>query len=498
MSSEGVMLMSGMGSLWVQPDGPNTEPIPLGCHMVGDIDVPLGDKTVVSRRDPSGPSRYQTVKIYRSGEPGAITFPITTDVMSVMDVLETLDCDSPLYIAMSSCGRMDVWGNYDRLFIFHNTGKTAEAYANMVSKSSDEETPAEQTFTMAAEALYKASKLVMSTLDTTHTDGLKDVYSCQAAQCAGSCGVAKSQCDELFAVGGALSGSPTDVANIIYTEDAGENFAAMAVNPFVAGEDIASGVCFEMGRNVTRYLVIRGTTDAGNPAEVAYSDDLGATWATVNLGTPNGEYGYGPQSLFAFDMRHIWCCTTGGYIFFSSDGGVTWTPQSEGVLTANDLHAIKFYNKSLGYCVGAANTILKTEDAGSSWSLLTGPAAQAGVAANAVHPSTEHIVWVGYADSDLYFSMDAGDSWAERSYGQTTGAISDIDGNNPYCLFLIHNTAGPVGTVYYTRNGGFDWEAVAAVTNSGLNAIQACGSNLAFVVGEPQGGYSFIGKVYGL
>lgn len=498
MTTEGVTLMSGMGALWIQPDGPNTEPIPLGCHLVGDVDVPLGDKTVVTRRDPSGPSRYQTVKIYRSGEPGAVTFPITTDVKSVMDVLETLECDSPLYITMSTCGRMDVWGNYDRVFIFHNTGKTAETLANLVSREAADETPAEQTFTMAAEALYKASKLTMAQLDTSHPDGLNDVYSCQAAQCAGPCGVAKTQCENFFAVGQALTGSPTDVASVIYTEDEGNTFAAMAADPFAAGEDIASGVCFEMGRDVTRYLVIRGTTDPAAPAEVAYSDDLGATWTLVPLGTVNGEYGYGPQSLFAFDKRHIWCCTTGGYIFFSGDGGVTWEPQSEGLLTSNDLHGIKFYNKSLGYCVGATNTILKTEDGGNAWELLVGPAAQAAVACKSVHPSTEHIVWVGYADSDLYYSMDAGDSWAERDYGQSTGTVPDIDGSNPYCLFLLHNTAAPVGTVYYSRNGGFDWEAVPAVTNAGLTAVLACGSNLAYVVGNVSGAYSFIGKVFGV
>lgn len=497
MATEGIQMMAGMGSLWIQPDGPNTEPIPLGCHLVGDIDIPLGDKTLVTRRDPSGPSRYETVKIYRSGEPGAVTFPITTDVKSVMDVLETLNCDSPLYILMSSCGRMDVWGNYDRMFIFHNTGKTAETLSNLVSREAGDETVSEQTFTMAAEYLLRASKLVMTQLDTTHIDGLNDVYSCQAEQCAGPCGVAKTVCEEFFAVGGALSGSPTDEASIIYTEDSGGAFATMAADPFDAGEDIASGVCFEMGRDSRRYLVIRGTTDAGAPAEVAYSDDEGATWVNVNLGTPNGDYATGPQSLFAFDMRHIWCCTTSGYIFFSKDGGVTWTPQSEGVLTVNDLNAIKFYSKTLGYCVGAANTIMKTEDGGNSWTLLTGPVAQAGVACTAVHPSTEHIVFVGYGDSDLYSSLDGGVTWAENQYGQTTGTIADIDGSSPYCIFVVHNTAGPVGTVYYSRNGGFDWETPPTVTNVGINAVQACGCNLAYVVGEPVGGYSFIGKVYG-
>ena len=37
MSNGGKALTSRMGALWVQPDGPNTEPKFLGCHELGDL-----------------------------------------------------------------------------------------------------------------------------------------------------------------------------------------------------------------------------------------------------------------------------------------------------------------------------------------------------------------------------------------------------------------------------------------------------------------------------
>ena len=40
--------LAGQAGLWVQPDGPNTEPKFLGCHGMGDITIPFGDKTHLS------------------------------------------------------------------------------------------------------------------------------------------------------------------------------------------------------------------------------------------------------------------------------------------------------------------------------------------------------------------------------------------------------------------------------------------------------------------
>ena len=37
------VVLAGEGAIWVQPDGPNTELMYLGCHELGDIEEPLGD-----------------------------------------------------------------------------------------------------------------------------------------------------------------------------------------------------------------------------------------------------------------------------------------------------------------------------------------------------------------------------------------------------------------------------------------------------------------------
>src|SRR5690606_36431684 len=116
-----------------------------------------------------------------------------------------------------------------------------------------------------------------------------------------------------------------------------------------------------------RVVVARGTTDAGNPAEIAYSDDFGATWTAVNVGSTNAQFAQGPHSLFAYDPYNMWLVAGSGYIYYSDDGGLTWDTQDAGVATSNALHAIHFATDRIGYAVGASDTVLKTEDGGLSW-----------------------------------------------------------------------------------------------------------------------------------
>jgi len=45
--------LGSQSSLWIQLNGPNTAPAYLGCHSVGDVDEPQGDKTLLYCPDPA-------------------------------------------------------------------------------------------------------------------------------------------------------------------------------------------------------------------------------------------------------------------------------------------------------------------------------------------------------------------------------------------------------------------------------------------------------------
>jgi photosystem II stability/assembly factor-like uncharacterized protein len=73
-----------------------------------------------------------------------------------------------------------------------------------------------------------------------------------------------------------------------------------------------------------------------------------------------------------------------------------------------------------------------------------------------------------------------------------------MDWLDEYVGVFIHNTAAIVGTIWWTVNGGYTWEAVPlSEANSGLNDVIILDENTAFVVGEIDGGTAMIYKVSG-
>jgi hypothetical protein len=59
---------------------------------------------------------------------------------------------------------------------------------------------------------------------------------------------------------------------------------------------------------------------------------------------------------------------------------------------------------------------------------------------------------------------------------------------------MISDNASPVGTVHWTKDGGYTWETITTPTNVGLNALFVCDEWNFFVCGEAQGGTGFIAK----
>lgn len=67
---------------------------------------------------------------------------------------------------------------------------------------------------------------------------------------------------------------------------------------------------------------------------------------------------------FATDKRG-WAVGGEGVIVATTDGGLTWRPQTSGV--GDDLYDVKFFNEVEGWAVGRGGAILHTTDGGRTW-----------------------------------------------------------------------------------------------------------------------------------
>ena len=146
-----------------------------------------------------------------------------------------------------------------------------------------------------------------------------------------------------------------------------------------------------------------------------------------------------------------------GHIIYSDDRGVTWT-QAKNVPTRNTLTSVTFLDDRTGFAVGHDATILKSEDAGESWSLKYIERAGENPLFGLQFSSTTYGVAVG-AFSTVMETKDGGETWAQRPLIE--------DGYDDFHLNgLFRDTSGNLyipaefGVVYKSKDGGRTFAAI--------------------------------------
>jgi hypothetical protein len=476
--------------LWVQPDGPNSEAYFLGCHDVDDVTESGGGTSLIRCFKPDG-SGWKIIGATIE-PPDAIDIKITTPIGQVADWLETLRCPATLYITGHKCGRRDMFTGWQRAFVFNLAAPGDRGLSGLAKR--EEDTVSEMSFSFSARPpVLRLYEMSSQRLSTAEDQVLRDVYSCSQQKCADACGEASRECDTLYAVAEADAGVTANVLRSGTTA-----WAALTADPFGNKENIMAIACFAIDADTTRILVARGSV-AANPAGVAYSDDDGATWTTVEVGSVNGQAALGGGSLLALDMHHVWLVTSGGYVYFSDDGGEGWTVQDGGIAAGgDDLYAISAADEDVLMAVGESGTVIMTRDGGETWSSATSAGGNNLVA---VTYNPYGIWFAGSSTGKLYFSNDDGETWYERTGwpGSSSGNITDIAFVNEVVGFMTHNVTAGTGYVLRTPDGGYTWERIAAAENAvSLYALHACNENLVYAVGDiAADGYATILKVSG-
>lgn len=477
-------------AVWVQPDGPNTSVYYLGCHDVGDISEPGGEISSRYCPDPTAPGKWIPV-LQTQSIPDSPTFSITTYIGKTADWLEKLDGPANFYIHSLEAGNRNIFTNYARGVGIRSCRINNRTESNLASRESDD--GSEQSFEFTAEAVFRYYDTTVSRLTTTEANDLTDLCFLGLEWEAGSMGAKREKDDIAFISCAAGTGA---AANVLRTTNKGATWTATGADPFDTDEDIQGIVCFPTTGTTYRVLCARGTTDAAAPAEVAYSDDAGETWSTVDVGSTNAEFVQHQGALFMLDYSHIWVGLDSGDIYFSEDGGLTWTDQ--GSPTAEGINYIHMYDEDFGVAAADANVILRTIDGGEHWTAVVAPAAKSGVAAKSCICVDGWSLFVGYEDGDIYYSFDGGVTWAARSYAKPSDAatvtnINDFDmiSELEVGFSAMYTTAGgdeyPV--FYRTVNGGTNWEPLTYdedfdAGTTGMNALEMISTNKIYAVGQ--------------
>jgi photosystem II stability/assembly factor-like uncharacterized protein len=485
-------ILSAQGTVFYQDEEFSPFDI-LTCTAVGDVTIPFGDVTARYCPDPNAVGRFVKTGTIR-GEADFITFALRRPLYDTLNYLltELGDCQFHIQVPWANEGAEPSTANLNfltKLHLHFATVSQKTITAPVVIEPGDN-ARADTNADMNVLDWRMVYPNTSTRISITEFEDLNDIVFGLSAEC---------NTDEIGGDKIAMEGyittdftatSPAVSADVWRTEDYGVTWAACAAQPFAGSESI--GAVVMLG---DRVIVARSTTDGANPAEVGISDDDGASWSNVNVGSVNGQT---VNAMWWEDYTHLWAACSGGYVYFSDDAGDTWTAQTSGTVTAQALQDIVAFDRSTVWAVGAAGAIIRTTD-GSNWAAVTGPAAVADQF-NTVFVRTPNLVLIGSDAGNVYRTDDAGVSWgaALTTPQWSGGEVMRIRGEQAlnYFLDIIGNTSGGAGECYRSHDGGATFQEVSLDTNLGLNGLFVVDQNTAWVCGAPQGGTGFLAKIH--
>ncbi|MGE5423917.1 MAG: C10 family peptidase [Syntrophothermus sp.] len=217
--------------------------------------------------------------------------------------------------------------------------------------------------------------------------------------------------------------------------------------------------------------------DANNP-QGASSDftrtvDGGNTWTP---GTITGTTGLASAMIFGMNADKAYAAmfkvsgTAHMGIYFTSDGGATWSRQTTaGFNNANSFpNCVHFFNENDGWCMGDPISgdfeIYTTTDGGTTWTQVSG--------SDIPNPVTGEFGVVGYysaINDTLWFGTNKGRVYrsCDKGYTWTVSTVPALDGKfiKPTFRTGLHGLvqdkdAGSTGAISETFDGGNTWTPV--------------------------------------
>ena len=225
----------------------------------------------------------------------------------------------------------------------------------------------------------------------------------------------------------------------------------------------------------TAWTVGIGTGITYAPPQVARTLNAGQTWAVTPLPV-QAALEENCTALTALDARTAWVTTAngagGGRILRTTDGGLTWTPQSSAAVYGSPDSApglIRFFSATEGLTVGAALVpggpleMYLTRNAGLTWTPQ--PASPAALPLESPTATAPVVVgpniWFATGEGRVFHSPDKGQTWTVVSVSAPFANLATVafrDAQNG--LLSVPDDGGTQHTLYGTADGGTTWAPV--------------------------------------
>jgi len=142
----------------------------------------------------------------------------------------------------------------------------------------------------------------------------------------------------------------------------------------------------------------------------------------------------------------------------------------------NDMRSVYFINDNIGWMVGSAGFITKTEDAGQIWQKQE---SNTNLILRSIHFVNESVGWCVGDGGTILKTNNGGDNW-EIQISNTVPGLNEVQ-------FIDENigwAVGYQGIILKTGNGGIDWQVVDEGVTNQLNSVFFVNQMLGFIVGN--------------
>jgi len=177
-------------------------------------------------------------------------------------------------------------------------------------------------------------------------------------------------------------------------------------------------------------------------------------------------------------------------VYVSRDGGASWNSANDvlsGKTNIIDI-CVDPFNPQVVYAATGTNGLLKSSNAGGSWTAMNVTTPTMAALSVAVHPVNSKIVFVGLARSGLYRSDDSGTTWRPSMDGMPPEShITDIlfDPSDPQVLYAADSFSG----VYRSTDGGRVWRQInTALGTRAVNCLAIADDGLHLYAATEGGG----------
>lgn len=442
-----------------------------GLFRAGALSEQQGNINLI--RVPSNIKRgsFDVVNKY-TGAPGNPQMDIvaryTFDLSTLLKIVHK-QCDVDLQIHLGVCGNpQDYKEGWDKIVVLERARGNNYQTDQLGASSPDETNMVNETVPFEGEKLYEIKKLGIAQQAAVEvTREIIDIAICDSPSC-GACGIPSDGTSVVFGLMKSGGGSPGILSEVIYTKTGGAIWGASTVSTLAIGETPNAIDC--VGQNT----IVLAPTSIG--LHYADSSDivngLNPTWVKVTTGFSASG---GPRDIYSANPSYTWIVGAGGYIYFTDDPTSGVTIQDSGSATSQALNAIHGLSILDLVAVGNSNAVIISNNGGSTWQSVTGPAVGVNLTSVVMRSKTEWLV--GTAGGKLYYTRDSGVNWTEKVFpGNGTGTVTAIKFVTSTVGYMTHTNSTPSGRLLRTTNGGYSWyvlpEGNAALpANAGLNAI---------------------------